>query len=343
MDSVSYKNFLLTNMRHATSASGGDEVACDCEYCPDKGQHMYISIPSRNDEPSLFVCFHCHTCGMVTHRRLMEWGIHDLDWNVAIEEHNRNVAANPINHLFQEFMIFNVNNNFIRDEDISYMKLNYINNRLGINFTFQDLLDNKIVLNLNDLLKSNYIKSYTRNINVINELNKNFLGFLSYDNGFVNLKKINDSSFIDDRYVNYNIFNKQDNTMKYFVIPTEIDLYNPNPIKVHLAEGPFDILSVKYNLRRDDNNCIYASVNGNSYKTIVRHILIYMKFINIELHIYQDNDTKVSAIRHNQNILNDLIQYIVPYGYKLYVHKNTIGKDMGVRLEEIKETIERVL
>ena len=39
------------------------------------------------------------------------------------------------------------------------IKLSYINDRLGINLSFADCLDNKIILNLKDLLYDNWIQN----------------------------------------------------------------------------------------------------------------------------------------------------------------------------------------
>ena len=36
--------------------------------------------------------------------------------------------------------------------------------------------------------------------------------------------------------------------MNYYVIPTKVDTLSTNIIKIHIAEGPFDILSIFTNL-----------------------------------------------------------------------------------------------
>ena len=35
---------------------------------------------------------------------------------------------------------------------------------------------------------------------------------------------------VDKRYVNYNIFNTMDNSMRFYLIPVSIDLLDPTPI-----------------------------------------------------------------------------------------------------------------
>ena len=58
--------------------------------------------------------------------------------------------------------MFNVSNFYITQSKQSMLKLLYINKRLGTNMTYSDLIANKIVLNLCDLINSNNIKELTR-------------------------------------------------------------------------------------------------------------------------------------------------------------------------------------
>lgn len=335
-DANEYRNFLLSNMPFAKPASGLSEVVCKCMYCPDDGDHhhMYISIPQVEGQPSKFNCFKCGTSGYVTSRRLIEWQIFDPEWGIILSDYNKSIYNNPLyRSLYINNGICNIRNTFIREDELSFKKLQYINDRLGLNLSFQNCLDNKIVLNINDLLRENYINKITRSINFINELNKSFVGFLSYDNNFINLRNMENGSWIKDRYVNYNIFGKEDNTKKMYTIPVDINLYYP--IKVHIAEGPFDILSIKYNLRKEYDNNIYTAIAGNAYKGVLRELIINRKLINLEIHLYPDSD-------YNDYSLNDIINFIKPFGFNIFIHRNQIDKDMGVPINKISETIERV-
>ena len=179
-----------------------------------------------------------------------------------------------------------------------------------------------------------------RDPRIIQSLNDYFLGFISYDNSYINLKRlINEGKLyksVDERYINYNIFGKEDNSKKFYLNPTSIDLCNPNPVKIHIAEGPFDALSIKYNLRKDFNNNIYIAIAGNTYKGVLRQVISSIKLINLEIHLYPDSDVSIEVI-------NDFINYVRPYKYHVYIHRNTIGKDMGENIDKIKESIEKVI
>lgn len=344
MDSERYKNMLLSNIHRAKLASGGKEIQCRCFYCPDSTDfssdgHMYISIPQGEDEISFHNCFKCHNSGMVTNQKLMQWGIFDADLAVMITHHNAEALRNPNFAVKYNQGIFNLNNFYVTQDDLSLKKLQYVNNRLGLNLSYEQILADKIVLNLNDLLKSNHINTLTRHENIVSQLDSSFLGFISYDNAFINMRNLVSPGVvyktIDKRYINYSVFGKEDNTCKFYVNPTQLNIADPTPIKLHIAEGPFDALSIKYNLRRDFNQTVYAAVTGSGYKGLIRYFIVMLKLMNLEIHLYADADIE----RHT---IVDLANFLSAYKYPFYLHRNLIGKDMGVRIDQIKESIERL-
>lgn len=301
--------------------------------------HFYISIPQSDNEPSFYDCKKCHNSGIVTYQKLLEWSLFDPEMAIELTIHNKNVLSNPGNIKYCTQNIYNINNLFITDDKVSEIKLNYINNRLGLNFDYKDILANKIVLNINDLLKSNHINKYTRHQNIINELDSSFLGFISFDNAFINMRNLAPGKVykgIDKKYINYSIFDKQDNTCKFYINPCELNITNSNPIKVHIGEGPFDALSIKYNLRKEYKQSIYAAITGSGYKGLIRYIITNLKLMNLEIHIYADSDI-------DRWIILDLANFLSVYRYPFYLHRNTIGKDMGVRIDQINESIEKLI
>lgn len=340
MNSNEYREFLLRNMYGAKPAAGGREVVCKCHYCPDDGDHyhMNISIPQSEGELSYFNCFKCHTGGAVTYRRLIQWGIIDPEWNEILTNHNRVAAGlNPAAANELEDFIFNTQP-YNALTEVSLLKMKYINDRLGTNLTIQDAIDNNIILDLGYTLNSNRIYKYTRDIRVMQALSDNFLGFLSYDRNFVNLRRLipegNMHESVDKKYINYNIRGRKNNTLKFIMFPTYLNLYEL--IKVHIAEGPFDALSIKYNLRGNQPNDLYCAVTGNAYKGLIKYLITGLGIMNMELHLYIDSD--------NAGIyfLKDLLESLSMYRDPIYIHRNQIGKDMGVRPEEIQESIERI-
>lgn len=343
-----YGQTLINNLSNATFASGGDEIVCGCMYCEmgPKGHHFYISIP-KNDEVSQFHCKLCGAGGYVTHRRLTEWGIYDINIGVAITKYNNRVLKLSKNHKYvTSETTYNMKPEPIIEDDFTKKKIAYINNRLGLNLTNQELINNKIILNLRNLLDYNNIHEYTRAPGVIQQLNDYFVGFLSADNAYVNLRTLVKNANIDKvlihtiakRYVNYNIFGKMDNTRKFYISPVNIDITKPNPVEIHIAEGGFDILSIKYNLRKEFTNSIYASINGSGYINLCKYCIKDLGLINCIFHIYPDKDISDEKMFYLADIL-------APFSIPIYIHRNIMPgeKDFGVPLDRINEYIQKII
>lgn len=340
LDSERYVDFLVNNIKpFAKLVAGRKEINCRCFYCADSSNmrkgHFYISVPSE-DEPSYFYCQKCHAQGIVTNDKLIEWGLYNSSIGVELTRYNSKVLSLTKNKKFIDSMIYNIKNDFISDDELSRRKLRYINGRLGTNLSFKDCIDNKIVLNLNDLIKRNKLE-LTRHPNIIDQLDTNFLGFLSFDNAFINMRnldfiKVYES--IDKRYINYNVFNKYDNTLRFYVLPVNLNLFDTSPIRLHLAEGPFDILSIKYNLVGPSDRDIFVSIGGSSYRGCIRHFITKMGLYNLEVHIYMDNDqSDFQAL----SIANLLTHFNTP----VYLHRNICPgeKDYGVPKDRIKDSV----
>lgn len=332
---------LLLKIPGARLVSGGKEILMRCRYCADskdpRSAHFYVSLPNE-DNVMLYNCYKCHSAGIVTHKKLLEWGVYDdPEMLVKLSRYNKRVLSLDKNKKYVNQDVYRLSNEYILDNELSRAKLKYINNRIGTNLTYNDILEDKIVLNLRDLLESNNIQNITRDMNIINELDSSFLGFISQDNAFVNMRNLRQgkvSKSIDKKYINYNIFGKVDNTLRYYTLPTSIDLCNPNNIKLHIAEGPFDILSIYHNLRQKEPHSIYSAILGSSYKSILLHFISNMRLINLEVHMYIDNDI-------SNNVIYDIRNMLQIFQMPFYVHRNIYPneKDFGVPIERIKEQI----
>lgn len=347
MDSKEYLNFLLHRIRKAKPASGGTVVNCRCFYCPDSRDpnhaHMYISIPQSPTDPSLYYCHKCQASGLVTYKTLIEWDIYDEHMASDLIDHNKKcVKSGKLNKYL------NIKPHYIKlpkiiDNEVNRVKLNYINERIGTNLTYDDIYNLKIIFSLNDLLKYNYINSLTRDPSVIDQLDLNFLGFLSIDNAFLNMRRICEEGLliksIDKRYINYKIFDDiMDTSQRFYTIPTNVNLLSRDRIKIHIAEGPFDILSIYKNLRNEEEG-IYTSIAGANYRGLAMHFLERYKLPYVEFHFYPDNDKQGSNYK-----LKRVFEYFKPLRIPIYVHRNTYPgeKDFGVPKERINESIMEV-
>ena len=312
-------------------------------YCPDSknpnSAHFYISIPPDDKTPSMYYCHLCHNSGIVTYNKLIEWDIFEDDVAIDLIEHNRNTAKYEGNRKYFDKRHYKLLCHSTREEELSYIKLKFINDRLGTNMDFAELRKLKIVLNLNDLLQDNYISNLTRKPFIVDQLDKNFVGFISIDNAFLNMRRLCDKGLvyksIDKRYINYKVVDKFDTSERFYTIPTRIDLSSNQRVKIHVAEGPFDILSVYKNVRKEEPG-IYTSIGGSNYKGIAMYFLEYFKIPYAEFHYYPDNDKFGSNWRMEQ-----IAKYLRPMNFPMYVHRNTYPdqKDFGVHYNMINESV----
>lgn len=346
MNVEKYKQLLLTKIPSAKIASGGRAINCRCMYCPDSknpnSKHFYISIPPDDNTPSLYYCHLCHNSGVVTYEKLIEWDIFDQEVAIDLVTHNKRCSIHGRNQQYYQKISHYIIYNTTTDSELTRVKLNYINNRLGCNFDYKELRDLKIVLNLYDLLNDNSITHLTRNPDVVDQLDKNFLGFISIDNAFLNMRRLCDKGLvynsIDKRYINYKIYDKFDTSERFYTIPTKIDLLQPQRVKIHVAEGPFDILSIYKNLRNEEPG-IYTSIGGSNYLGIAMYFLERYKLSYCEFHYYPDNDKY-----GNRNRMQRIAEYLRPMNIPMYLHRNTFEgqKDFGVSPNLINEAIERL-
>lgn len=346
MDKDKYLNYLLSRIPTAKVGSGGRVVNCRCFYCKDgksfDSRHFGISIPQQDGEPSLYNCFLCHSSGLVTYKKLIEWDIYDDSIAMDLITHNEKISKVKINKYSTDtHYIINSYNTTINE--VSEFKLNYFNSRIGTNYSYDDLRKLKIILNLEDLLKDNRITKLTRSENVVNQLNINFLGFLSIDNAFLNMRRLCDKGFvdksIDKRYINYKLVDTYDTSKRFYTVPTMIDLLSTDRIQIHIAEGPFDIISVYENMRHREPG-IYTSIAGSNYKGIIMYFLEKYKLPYTSFHIYPDNDEFGS----NEN-MQKIANFIKPFNSELFIHRNVYPgeKDFGVSPNRIKENIVQLL
>lgn len=343
MDWELYKTFLLKNIPSAKLASGGKMINCRCFECGDskniKSAHMYISIPYEDDKPSLYYCHLCSTAGIVNHNTLIKWGIFDSDIALKMNEYLYTLKLSGKAHKYFHPSEYHIKYNYVTLNDKTEEKRQYICNRIGYNLSVEDLTDLKICLNLYDLLEQNDVKRLSRDKRIVDELDREFIGFISIDNAFLNMRRtckegiVNES--IDKRYINYKIFSKDETLERFYTIPTRVNLNNPNRIKLHIAEGPFDILSIYLNLRNREPG-IYTAVAGNNYFNVIIHFLINLQLPFVELHFYPDNDKYGSLDR-----INKVMKMIPDKTIPIYIHKNTYEgeKDFGVPKNKIQESI----
>lgn len=331
--------FLLQNFPSAQYASGKNEILMKCPFCGDskdpKTKHFYVSIVEG--KPHFYNCFKCGEKGILNSKVLRKLSIYDIETLNELDKYNSNISKNQA----KQGNIYNANTvyritNYIQDSPLTQAKIKYINYRLGTNLNIDDCIRLKIVPNLYDLLNYNNIKYLTRDPNIVQELSDSFIGFLSVDNGSVNLRNLREGKvnhYIDHKYIEYNIFGKPNK--RNYVIPTMINTTYTDTIKIHLAEGVFDILSIFFNVNNcNTNQSIYSSIGGKTYTEAMGFFISNYGLINSEFHIYIDNDI-------NRYTINGIRQFSDNFKIKTIIHYNKYNgeKDFGVPANRILDCI----
>ena len=327
-------------------ASAKREVTINCPLCTregmtDTGHHMYISL-GLDGKPPMFNCFrNINHRGILTKEVLEDFSgrgdIIDSELLSEIESNNKRVSNLSRYRLNRQGKL-DLRVPIPKDNQISAYKLNYINKRLGLDLTYEDLASCKIILSLYEFLGYNSYKKITRSKFIADTINNVFVGFLNNNNTaiiFRNLmndearKKVHKS--LDSRYIKYTISDVD--AGGYYIIPSVCNIYDH--IDIHIAEGTFDILSIFYNLRKANrNNNIFAAIGGNTYISLIKYFITTQSLINVTFHIYIDNDI-------DDFVLKGIQKKLTPLGIPSYVHVNMYEgeKDFGVSKDKINEYV----
>lgn len=331
------------NFKEFRFQSGHREFLIRCRFCGDSNNlssaHFYIN-PGDEKTPPMYHCFKCEAGGVLSPEVILEICkdkiLTDLDYKVLadltaslkIKQKNSKTNVNKLVHTIRYKISLNKTINL-------HEKLNYLNSRLGVSLAANDYQRLKIIFSIKELLYANQIDPIMDS-KIIDELDKYFIGFLSLDNGYIIMRNINDTNGIlsDYRYLNYNIFNLHNrNTMRYYCIPSQINLLSKNPIHIHIAEGCFDILSI-YNRSNLKENSIFIASNGKGYYNVARLLIAQYGIYNPIFDIYPDNDVDDREIRWRMKKIYEL-------NIPIYYHRNKFNneKDFGVPSDRINEVI----
>ena len=318
--------------------SANSQVVCRCGYCSDSRNrlhgHFSIKIDENSDSLILMRCLKCNESGILT-SQVME----DIGAPLSIEDAKALDTLNRPNNksTYGRQRPLNYKVPVIINPIDSKIKIGYLNDRLGIEFTPEMIQESKIILSIMDFFSENKIKIPDHiNPKLIKIIEENYVGFLSANNNKITFRRIVDNDQLN-RYIKLSIdpYNTSPNNF-YSIKNPGMDLLYTEPVHIHIAEGTFDILSIKYNLPHDDSqkHLFFASC-GYNFGTIIKW-LIYMG-INTDLyiHLYSDND---KSDEEDIKVLNGGInKYWIDHAY---IHRNMFQgeKDFGVPAVRIKES-----
>lgn len=336
----------LLQLPVAKAESGGKFIVTRCPYCKDSVKHtnkghFYVYVGFKGDELPYVKCFRqqCQVKGIVTENVLKELGILDVTLLNLHREFFKNKKYNNIKYgNMDKYSNMTFNKRKIKllpplNTDITKTKIQYLNTRFGFDFSVQDLLDYKIVLNFYDFLKYNKIERYfsKRFKPVADGFDKQFVGFLSADNYYLTLRNIGKVDEINKRYQNFNIFNVESTEIdKSYIIPNKVDILQKS--KIILAEGIPDIIGIHNHIyNRETDNNIFCAICGSGYEKSIKKFM-RMGLIHSDIDIYSDKEVEIEYYKRlKKQLNNDNI-----FKGNLNVYYNKINKDFGETKDKIK-------
>ena len=336
---------IQSNIKPYHYNAGKTEIMIRCPYCGDSSKsslhtHLYIGLAKRNSIP--WYCQKCSSSGYVDKEFLKDINLYDSNLMVDCESVKKSYLKNKKTHKLSDDEIrlrLIGNRKDLKQKDLiipkfrntknNKAKLDYLNDRYSFDLTPEEYIKKyKVIFSFKDFLLQNEIEEIYVGDIMLKKLLNQYVGFLSSDQSYIIFRNIDKNCPKKERYYMYNIFDDQTGK-RFYTVHTEVDVMC-DKVRLILSEGPFDIIAIKEYLYKDkDKNIIFTSVNGKGYNLIVNHFA-RMGFLDLDIEIYSDQDVDISKYKNfkktNPIFLNNNVK----------VFYNTLSKDMGTTLENIK-------
>lgn len=339
-------------------ASGGAQVIIRCPWCGDskdpRSAHLYIGPNKKRGRVISYYCFLCGRGGTINPQFFRDINCYDVGLIDRVLNYNHETAikygsGKKIDYEYKKPNINNSNEENIEfnyNFEQSFKKLAYINNRLGLNLSFEDLDQLKIILNLEHYIRSNHIRGISRKKNVLDELTNKHIGFLSVDNTYVVMRSIVDPSELDPsiqtRYTNYQLYPNRHIAHTFYVIPCQIDINRE--VHVHIAEGCFDILGIYFHgdKSKRTGNELFAACSGRTfYLDVLKYLAVIPNIptcaCTVDLYLDKEKDGSVKMDKK----MKEIIDTIEELALEISIHVNDYPgeKDFGVTPDRIIDSI----
>ena len=318
------------------------EIQTRCPFCGDSRKktndgHLYFNVNLDNNLPIVYHCFLCEESGIVKPSTLTMLDIDDQRLKASIDTLNKTADKIDKKGIINDnkFLFFNYK---VPEPTIGY-KTEYIENRLGIKLPKEDMKQLKIITSLREFLILNEITEMPCNSNIANNIEKNYVGFLSYGSSHILFRDVTESQPL--AWVKYPITRQSMQNRLFYSIESVINIFTDEEIVINLSEGIMDTLSAYYNLGyRENENCLNIAVSGRYYDRIIL-FLVSMGFVgsNVRINIFADNDESFNRKRQSYTTSLDFYKSVLSNYRNLfgscYVYYNLSSKDIGVPRDKI--------
>lgn len=324
------------------NAAGGTQFVIRCVGCGDSSDETHCHLHVRLNPPFLFFCQRCNWDGVVDQDFLKQIGIHDDFLASQVYAVNKEtitstntLRSNKNSSALMDFMSRAVSNKGIKVNqpkvlnDLHKAKIAYLQERFNQEITPEFLERYKVVLDLKKFIKDNDIKFLNVKLEEMNTFHSSYIGFSSITGQFLTMRKFNADSEMAHRYYDYPVFKRKESAVKFYTVRHRLNILNPS-LKLHITEGVMDCIGIHNYLDPRGENEVFCAACGKNYFNVVRFFL-KMGFMDVDVHIYSDNDTGLGHFRkiiRKNRIISDL-------SLSVHVHYNTLDHDFGVERSKI--------
>lgn len=329
---------ILLSQDQAKPSANGKQIAFRCPFCNDsKSSRTITSFSVKIDvgpnESMPYQCFRsqCKKTGVVDQEFLERLGVKDHRLIMSVNAYNRKAKKHKRTVKFGDFEIKGLSNIIGNDTKLNEAKLGYLYKRLGHKFTLEEAFKYKIVLDYLQLLDFNEIDYDKKNLYKYKLYSLYGLGFLSMYNDFVIIRDIAEPRKLYERYINENVFGSYENVTKFYVIPTSIDILDPDPVVINVTEGIISLFGVYFNtnIDRDYKQQIYAAACGGGIMNLILHFIYKYALTNIKINIFSDSEIK----KESYDQIKRLKQFVNDFDVTIYY--NSKADDFGHKPEDI--------
>lgn len=328
----------LKGCENYKESADGTQCSVRCCFCGDSrkhsdGSHLNIKIDVDEGEPMMYHCFRaaCGESGILKTETLQRLGCMDMGVILELANHNATISKSIdrfVPKKKRKLITLNVNN------ETNRKKASYVNTRLGTSLSVPEMKDLKIQLSLYDYLKINNIKRLAFPERVCDILNAYTIGFVSMYEDYIICRDITKNMVTGNRYTNYRatgIIDPAD--VKIYCIPTEIDIIDPEPATLNIAEGPFSILGAYLNteIGRETRNCLFLANCGSGYLRTIRHVCKQYGFLRVNINIFSDSEIKLG---YYDKLKTQLDNEIMIDSFTVYYNEK--AEDFGVPVNKIR-------
>lgn len=313
-----------------------------CPYCGDSQKdpthaHLWIHIDPDSNEAMPWLCFRCGVSGKVDADLLSDLDIpvdeHELKQLKSYNRRADKIMARKTIVKTEKFRVPECQPNYFTDA-----KIEYLNGRLGLRFGYEECQQNKVILSLDQFMRYNALTSIPGvEPWKLRNLESDYIGFLSTNNNLITFRNIHSDAKYRYSKIILNPYNTSN--ASFYSVPVQVPLFYEGPLTIHIAEGTFDILSIRYNMSLPTENAVFYASCGYRYLGIIKHLVRIGMCTDLVAHIYADRDKTdsdhIGLLRKNE--ISEFISHV-------YLHRNICKgeKDYGVTFDRIQDRMRQL-